>query len=134
MIHVFSSSVPLNIQNDFMLLGNVNSRDYYVSKNYLDSLFKRRMRLSERKSFFAELKTSGSDFFQVIELWLDVHHEKDIIHLTPEEVEEFLQLYENRENPALYVQLGEKDEHSGESVGEYLLLNSIVELISQGRN
>jgi hypothetical protein len=133
MFQVFSTPAKLDIEKDFTHLGVLEDRHYYVLTAYMEGLFKRRMKLSDREAFFKELSSPGAEFPELLGLWLEVHFEKDVMHLTPGEVEDFLLYYENRTSPALFIELGKPDEDGGKCLGETLLLNSIVEIINMGR-
>ena len=134
MINVFTAvSILDEITNDYTYLGELDGRYYYVSTDYIERLFKRRGKLADKKIFYDELNNSEHGLLTTLECWLDVI-EADILHLTVDEVEQFLELYAMKSSEDLFINLGEPNEDGSKTAGEIIFVNSLADLIQRGRN
>lgn len=133
MKHVFSTVTELrDIEEDFLKLGVVDGKHLYISVDYLDNHLKQRGQYVSKNLLLSELKNSDHGLLTTLDMWLGIGR-SDILEMTVDEVEDFLQLYEMRDSEDLFLNLGEKEEGEEKSIGEIIFLNSLADLIYRGR-
>jgi len=155
---IFTTGVRVpEIEEDFIHLGvNDEGRHFYLSKDIFDSMLSRRGTLKDKQLLFQEIDQNNFTHDDLLEMWFSSTN-KDVIHLDATELEEFLDIYQQRKSPLTMFVLGLNDvdkfleEHgnktlieiagledlgqdlSKSTMGETLLLNSLADFIEKGR-
>jgi len=135
MYHIFTSTVELPVEKeDYTEVLLYNGRRYYITTRILDEVLQRRgIEDVARKVFYQELNANPNRYIDTFELWLGMG-ETDIFHLQQEHLEIFTELYEERANPKLFVNLGKRSKENPDmpSIGEEIFINALPSLVQKG--
>lgn len=135
MVTVFSTLQKLEIaEEDFTYLTTDDrGRHLYISTDYLNSYLSIRGQEDALHIFEQEIKNSNLELSNILELWLGIT-EKEVLDLTVEETETFLELYSMKNSEDLFINLMDVETDNHKSIGEIIFLSFLAEIIRKGRD